>query len=734
MEPQNGPDGPPPPYSETDIYSHSHHSYNDRPSVPDDGVSIAPSSSRSNIIYTPPDSPSDTQHNFIGPGSDPHTTAAAQAYFDSRPVHRSPGANITIALAITPDAAPSDFPYPDWARDRETSEQDWQTFMNYLIPGHAARANSHIVDRKLQAEGDGQSSASGREIAEAQLAQLKSSSSSSDSASVGLQHVDAVILEWNEGFFGPRGVMICRASPSSDEPAFATEAQTGGIRAEAGAEQSQRQPGSWWRNPFSFANGNNGGALRIGPLHIEGDRVALGSSFEVDSNGVRWRGQPNNAHPLFEASSRGAHWSGQPGPSWTPPHLFGVPGIPGGHPWAGPSGSEGGRGRGRGHGGRHRHGDRRRDHSRSSTSTSSSSSSSDSESSIGSLPDWDDLKDTQLPVTKQSIQAWLAHPDQPISKDMLKQIKADIKAAKKVPPPAHDPSWEKSRENLRREVKDLLQQFKTLKRQQRTAKRAARKELRQQRRAARQERRAARRAEKKERRGRGRRGDRRQERDAERDAHWQSSHSPLAADGGVPLVPTYPGVPSVGLSPPAPHPFPGGGPAGFCGPTPGPSFGFGFGFGRGRGRGRGHGGWEQHAPNVAEHATRAAAVTTSTAREKAAEEVKKSRAHAAAVSAEAVSRASVDTKLAEARALESQIAAKAAQVQAVEKRIADVSKRNEEKSEKGKEKGDGVDMRARDMKVVELLEREMDMLGRKVEALRIEADEEFARCLAEREG
>ncbi|KAJ8104713.1 hypothetical protein ONZ43_g7719 [Nemania bipapillata] len=192
MEPHNRPDGPPPPYSETDIYSHSHISRHEHLSVADDDVSIAPSSSHSNIIDTPPESPhDDTQYNFPGPHGDQHVTASAQAYFDSRPPNRS-GPNVTIDLEITPTSTPADFPYPKKVHDRDISEQDWQTFINYLIPEHAARANSHIIARKLRMADDDSSSASSR-IVQAHLASLKSSASVSASP----QNVDSVVREWN---------------------------------------------------------------------------------------------------------------------------------------------------------------------------------------------------------------------------------------------------------------------------------------------------------------------------------------------------------------------------------------------------------------------------------------------------------------------------------------------------------------------------------------------------------
>ncbi|KAI0875426.1 hypothetical protein GGS24DRAFT_455121, partial [Hypoxylon argillaceum] len=628
MEPHNRPDGPPPPYSETDIYSHSHSSRRGHLSGADDDASIAPSSSHSNNIDTPPESPhddddDDAQYSFPGPGGDEHVVAAsAQDYFDSRPPNRPSGPNVTIVLDITPTSTPADFPYPKQVRDRDVSEQDWQTFINYLIPQHAARANSHIVARKLRMAEDASSPASGG-IVEAQLASLKSSAS----VSVSPQSIDGVTRQWNRGFFEPRGVTIRHTSPTTPVmpaagAAQAPENDTARASAANGepAQDPRRQPGGWWRNPFGFADGNSG-SLRIGPLHIEGDRVALGSTFEADRNGVRWRGQPDN-HPLFEADSRGVRWGGQqPGPSLGHPHPFGRHGGHGGHgghPWAGPFG-----GPGRGRRFREHHGHRQRDHSRSSISSSSSSSSassSDSDSSIGSLPDWDDLKDTQLPVTKRSVQAWLLHPDQPVTRNMLKQAKTEIKAARKVPPLPRDPSWESARENLRREVKDLLQQFKALKKQQRAASRTARKERRQQKRAAKQERRERKRAERHDRRSHdheGRRAERairRGERDADRHARRYRHHHavpPMGPASGPVPVPPIPSIPAV---PPGPHPFHGGfaagfgrGPFGAHPPPPPPGTGFGFGFGRGFGHFHGRGGWGPSPPPLPHHDVAAAA-------------------------------------------------------------------------------------------------------------------------------
>ncbi|KAJ2974096.1 hypothetical protein NUW58_g8766 [Xylaria curta] len=328
MEPRSSPDGPPPPYSETDIYSHSPGPRNRHSNVPDDDASIAPSSSHSNIIFTPPESPRDAQDSFTGPSGGQHTTTSAQDYFDSRPPNRRPGPNLTIVLEVTPSSVPSDFPYARFRIDgRDVTEQDWQTFINYLIPGHAARTNSHIIDRKLRDAGDAQTSGSNA-IAEAQSVSLKSSPSE--------PKIDTVTREWNRGFFEPRGITIRTAAPA--DPAV-EDAQTPEYEVPrentADAEQSQSQPqqaSSWWTNPFGFLDGRNG-SLHLGPLHIEGDRVALGSTFEADRNGVRWCGPPNT-NQQFEANSRGVYWGDQHGPP-AHPHPFMHRGR---HPWPGPFG------------------------------------------------------------------------------------------------------------------------------------------------------------------------------------------------------------------------------------------------------------------------------------------------------------------------------------------------------------------------------------------------------------
>jgi hypothetical protein len=155
-------------------------------------------------------------------------------------------------------------------------------------------------------------------------------------------------------------------------------------------------------------------------------------------------------------------------------------------------GRDRGRGGGRHRRGRshshHRHGRRRgRSSSTSSTSSSSSSSSSDSDSSVGSLPDYDDLRDQQLPIAKRSLIQWLNDQERPITKESLQIIKQDIRTAQSGG--ARQFEHNQDIRALRREVKDLMKRFKD--------KKKAEKALRKDRRKARH---AHKKAHKKERR------------------------------------------------------------------------------------------------------------------------------------------------------------------------------------------------------------------------------------------
>ncbi|KAI0833172.1 hypothetical protein F5Y06DRAFT_301242 [Hypoxylon sp. FL0890] len=764
-------DTPPPPYSETDIYSRSGRAPAARTGANDDDASVDASSSHSTTIYTPPETPRESHHNFSG-GDDHHTVVSAHSYFESRPTQskRASGSISVISLAITEDASPDDFPYPGWASAHDTTEQDWQTFLNYLLPDHVSRANSQILERKLRAEKDAQSSATEKSIAEAQLDQIKTPS---DLPSQPLRDIDAVIHEWNDGFFGPRGVTIQRAPVPASQNTPTVDAQS---QPQTQTQEQEQATRSRW-NPFRPFAANNRG-LRIGRLAIDGDRVSFGDSFEVDRNGVRWNGS-STEDPRFNPDNgvRGDMPRGQ-GP------------FDGFHEGRGTCFDDQGIRRGRG--GRwwragynhHRYG--HRDHSPSSHSSASSSSSS-SDSSIGSLPDWDDLKDNQLPVTKQSISAWLAHPEQPVTREMLKAARSNIKAAKNARLPANDPAWDASKEAMRQEVRALLARFKELKREQRKSLRAAKRERREQKRAIKRERKERRRAEKRERKAHER-DFRQAERENGRNARRGDPFDPFnpASVHGIPQphhpnphIPNVPGVP--GHVPGAP---------GFFGPNH-------FGGGMRGGPFGGNRPWEAHVQHAkqqaelarahglkqaelarahadstrshakaqadlahieAERAVEAGRAQAERARADARRTADSARAQAQAATAAAMwssnpfyasvytqprpqsepqstgttRAASTDnhnTKYEAADALEAQIVAKGNTLLAlrdtIEREQIEAAMRGE-----GDVKGK---IKTQAQQEAEDLEREIENLGKDVERLRLEADEELARKMAEEE-
>jgi hypothetical protein len=162
----------------------------------------------------------------------------------------------------------------------------------------------------------------------------------------------------------------------------------------------------------------------------------------------------------------------------------------------------GNRGRSHSHGRPGR--ERGRSSSASSSSSSASSMSSDSDSSLPSLPDYDDLKDQQLPVTKQSLIKCLNHPQKPITREAVCSMKQEIQAAKM----GSDRGWDQDRDRdiqvLREEVKSLMKELKSRKKAQRKARKQRRKERRavrkEQRKEQKKERRAAKKEQRKERR------------------------------------------------------------------------------------------------------------------------------------------------------------------------------------------------------------------------------------------
>ncbi|KAK4219708.1 hypothetical protein QBC37DRAFT_409577 [Rhypophila decipiens] len=739
-------DIPPPPYSETDIYSTSggdrspavplSPSHHRRGSHNRDNISRSPTSTvDGEIIYTPPLTPrtgsqpsiSGSNFNYAGSNSNSNsfsnyvaptpntasvtgdhlTTASAQAYFDTRPAPPTRTTSNTICpITVRDDSSPDSFPFP--ARlflDKDVTPTDWQTFVNYLIPHFHAENNERVIDRKLRAEGiiettnsssnsndDVHSTGSAGGIrsnnthaaeAEAQLDQIRSPLVGSFNSTTqgggggggGLsesrrQVVEQTVREWNEGFFGPRGVCVRANTSSAAEDVLHVaggSAMPGGWDASFdsttnanGAEANAAAPGNNNNNPRSrfarfmpqfgaphnfglgIGGGGPGNTFRLGGIAVDGDRLSIGDRFVADRNGLRIgsfvadnNGISMNGQPMFAGCPPAG---AGPGPGPGGPGMRGMAGTWG--PGAGEGGfSAGGRGgcrdggggpwgrgwggrhRGHGWGGRHRHGSfgpgpcasfgpgpgpvqdkhhdehdhdhdhghghrerrgrrserrgRHRSRSRSvdSASSISSSSSSSSESSIGSLPDYDELRDSQLPVARDHLLAWLHDPEQPISKEKLKEFKQMVKEAKNSPAnnTINEPvNIRHDQKAMRKEVKALMKEWKDLKKQQTKLRRQLRRERKQQRRAEKRERRNTKREMK--------RAAKEQKRAARRNGGGGGGSSASLPDVVDPRLPRMPGAFSPPNVPPMPgvpgqarHPWPPninvGGPFGNVGPN-----------------------------------------------------------------------------------------------------------------------------------------------------------------------
>jgi hypothetical protein len=117
---------PPPPYSETDMYSNSsdHARILTPPASVADSSPVAPrpalstASSIDETIYTPPYSPASSLHqNQVGDEIQSASVSSAAAYFETRPLR-----NTTLAgsssleiynIVITPTTKPKDLPFAE---------------------------------------------------------------------------------------------------------------------------------------------------------------------------------------------------------------------------------------------------------------------------------------------------------------------------------------------------------------------------------------------------------------------------------------------------------------------------------------------------------------------------------------------------------------------------------------------------------------------------------------------
>jgi len=483
---------PPPPYTETDIYSNSgsrsHPSHVDNASIPGQSVSEydAASSTGDPAIYTPPFTPDEDRSNHLGslPGgldnassSASAVAASAFAYFELRPVlHLSTDTLLVHIINITNDTQPSDIPFPEpeekWL-ERDVLPQDWETFVNYLIPHHTDVSNHDVAERKLKEElidermqrltlDPNDTSRTDLRQVDAQLEPLRRSHTEEGV----YRDVNTVIDVWNQGFFGPRNVFVEASEPQPEDSTRTMPGSWTNDPAEAEPSGQNQAPKCASRRGFgrSWMRADNSG-FHLGRNMINADNngFRIGNLLVADGQGFKFGPIRADARGFsIGEHHRGFH------PEHHPVHMQA---SLRGRPLAREFSSRMAQ-RGRSH----------------STSSSSSSGASSFES-AGSLPDYDHLKDAQLPVAKQAVKDWLNHQDQLITKQTVKQICQEIKAAKS----GKGNIDEADRDALRKEVRDLFKEFRAVRKSQKKAWKAAKRERRSLRREAKRTRKTARR-------------------------------------------------------------------------------------------------------------------------------------------------------------------------------------------------------------------------------------------------
>ena len=131
---------------------------------------------------------------FPGQESTPFSSAAA--YFEERQPTLQPYDEVlTHHMVITPSSTPESIPFPPHAwLSRDIKYQDFATFLNYLLPHHLANPST-LADKKEQGP--------------TKKPEVQEPVPDTERQAI----IDAVVAEWNEGFFTPRGLRIETLSP-----------------------------------------------------------------------------------------------------------------------------------------------------------------------------------------------------------------------------------------------------------------------------------------------------------------------------------------------------------------------------------------------------------------------------------------------------------------------------------------------------------------------------------------
>ena len=432
--------------------------------------------------YTPSSPISEQAPNFpIGTGlrgGDAHLPSrpdavhfhSAAAYLQERPCTiQYPSYILNHTLLFPPNATRDDLPFPqpqDQYQSRDVSMEDWDTFVNYLLPTD--------VD-----------SAGGK----GRLGRPRSKDTLRDR-----EVVEAVLAEWHEGFFGPRGIQIDARFPTtshletSPPPPFTSTANVG-VYPDAGPSTNERAPMPsqpplpYGQSPLQWARNNLAGTrLGSGPLGrlLSGNRDQQpGVQDDFRSRRERHR------HDMRERRNRSVSSSSTSSSSSSSSSDSG-------------HGAQGGHHRRVHHGGRH-HGRGRRRHGHGEhhhrLHRSSSSSSSSSESSVGSMSSSDFSGADANEVRRSFVALRQNLNNKAYLSSAVRQFKNEIRESRRQ---HHDVSrnmrnmgkdqhrqLKAQRKGMKAELKSLVKEARAMRKADRKVRKAERKSQRAHRRAER---------------------------------------------------------------------------------------------------------------------------------------------------------------------------------------------------------------------------------------------------------
>ncbi|KAG6112281.1 hypothetical protein E4U14_002115 [Claviceps sp. LM454 group G7] len=514
---------PPPPYSESNTYTSS-----PRTGLAplDDAASCISSFSSSSgtgdhVIYTPPMTPrtsSSAHHYHNSPQQNQmlraQCSASATRYFDSRRVPTTADISLQrdtfiVGLHVQDSSVPGNFPYQDDLAARDVTRRDWAIFLNFLLPGLATRETWVVWERELRAEGTSEhdAAASSMNGMEPQLDTMREEHPVV-AAAARRRAIRETVQQWNDQFFGPRGIHLvleqdfgphvqqeveaCTTSleglsfddyhsgilPPENSKGTFTEDHKGASMGQDQAGQEDGKVGS----PGRQNGGPNSDNKAFSQDTFGNPPASMGAfSWSMDGNSGWCRSDRGedlysandtpHGHPgpgIFDHPERGSH---------EPPHYESRPPA---------HAHEDTRGRP----GHSRH-DEKRPRALSTFSTASSVTSSFSaSSSVGSLPDYNDIQEHQLPLYAARLQDWASHPEQIRTKREVEALKSELKSLKTMPgttPSNQGPSVNKRA--LKGQIKALQAQWRGIKKTQRQSHKTHKRERRQRRRAEKQERR-----------------------------------------------------------------------------------------------------------------------------------------------------------------------------------------------------------------------------------------------------